>query len=117
MNYGDIKAKITDYTHRADLSDRMDGFCASVTQALDRRFGLTTGPLIADSDTNIYLTSNDDLYLWGALAEYAAWAHDSEMFVGFNGRFMEAMNQMNINYNGDEWDNTVPCVDPYAEVV
>jgi hypothetical protein len=111
MNYGEIKAQVADYAHRADLADVIPDMIQRVTDRLERRFGeLNLQSLVVDSDTNYILENNPDIYLYGALREVGVYTHDINQVTGYDDLFTEAVDQMNINYNGAEWDNTVPYI-------
>ena len=105
MNYGELKAAIPRWTHRSDQSDLIPQFAANVTQALNRRFGITLTDLVADTDTNIILDKNSDVYLYGVLREAAAQSRNGMAVQSFQALYDRAIIDLNINYNGAEWDN------------
>lgn len=115
MNYGELKAAVSEWAHRTDIADQLDLFAANVSEKLDERLGTTTGPLIADSDTNDILEHHGNIYLNGMLAEEAEYTHELSALQAYTGLFDRAVDNLNINYRGDEWDTTPPAMEPYVE--
>lgn len=111
MNFGEIKAQIKDYSHRTDIDALIPDMVWTVTQRLLTRLGeLNLQVLVADSDTNIILDKNSQIYLYGSLREVAIYAEDDRNVEKFEGLYQKEIAQLNINYDGEEWDNTVPVI-------
>ena len=116
MNYLTLKQTITAYSHRSDLTAHLDQMVANVSDELDRRLGTTTGPLIADTDTNDMLTHNADIYLYGSLKQVGVFTHNVQAVQAYDVLYEQAISNLNINYAGDEWNTEPPVITPYEEV-
>lgn len=106
MNYGELKTQIAKWAHRTDLGEQIPQLVANTTKRLNRRFGLSLGPLVADTDTNIILDNNEDIYLYGGLQEQAAYVHNAGAVQEYKRLYQAEIRQLNINYAGTEWDTT-----------
>ena len=115
MNYGEIQVQVQEWAHRTDLAGAVGPAINDVTKELNARFGLELGPLVADTDTNIILEYNSDLYKWGGLAQMAGYTHNLPAFREYTGKYEQRIKDMNINYRGTEWDTDSPFMAPAPE--
>lgn len=103
MNYGELKAKLVDYSHRDDLGAQMFRIVDTAKQRINTRFGLALGAMQIDTDTNTVLANQDDLYFYGAMRELSLYIKDMEEAVQFDQLFDKECARMNIHYRGDDW--------------
>lgn len=115
MNYGELKTAIAQWAHRTDLGDQMGIFAQNVTERLNQRFGLNMGPLVADTDTNIVLENNGNVYLYGTLREQATYTHNAVAAQAYESLYQVSIADYNINYAGDEWDTDTLVMTPTEE--
>ena len=62
--------------------------------------------LLADEDTNWFITNNATAVLYGALAELGIYVTDTEFAAGYEAKFMQAMTEIQAiedktNWSGD----------------
>ena len=107
---GQVRTQIAQWMHRSDLSGNVDEFIDNVTTRLQRRLGISLDPMNGLNDTNMISMYNPDVYLYGALREAAIFTGDRDATADYNGLYEKEIVNLNINYNGDEWENSVPYV-------
>ena len=110
MNRGEIQNQIISYSHRADLTNMVSQFVDNVTMRLNRRFGITLDPMNGTSGTNIVADKNSSIYLYGGLREMAIYTADGPAASAYEDLYAKEVSRLNVTYNGDEWDNTVPVI-------
>ena len=107
---GQLQTQIQQWAHRTDLSGVVDQFIDNVTERLNRRLGITLDPMNGLNDTNLVSQANPSIYLYGALREFAIYTADLPAEREYEMLYQREVDQLNINYNGDEWDNETPYI-------
>ena len=107
---GDIKNQIIQWSHRTDLTSLADQFIDNVTTRLNRRLGITLAPMVNANESNIIAEHNPDIYLYGALREMAIYTSDNTATQTYDGLYQQAVDRLNITYNGAEWDNSTLAI-------
>lgn len=67
MNFGELKTKVIDASHRKDMTSRVAQFIDDARVSINYRLTLELVPFAADEDTNEVLTSNQLLYFYAAM--------------------------------------------------
>ena len=118
MNRGEIQNQIIDYSHRTDLGSVVSQFVDNTTQRLNRRLGITLDPMSGSSGTNIISDYNSAIYLYGGLREMSIYTQDAPAAQEYDALYQREVAQLNINYNGEEWDNSTLAIlsEPEQEV-
>ena len=112
MNYGELKQKLRDNSHRNDLDPQWFRIVDAAKQRINTRFGFELGQLQIDSDTNTVLANQDNLYFFASMRETSIFIKDFEEAVRFDELFDKEASRMNIHYRGDDWI-TVSSGTPY----
>lgn len=102
MNYGELKAKIKDQSHRKDLDARIPSFVDDARNRLNYRLTLELVPLSADTDTDAILTDNPLLYFYAAMQALYEFIFEYETASYFNGRFIEQCDMHYVTAPGTE---------------
>ena len=105
MNRAEIQNQIIAFSHRSDLTDSVGQFIDNTTQRLNRRLGITLDPMLDNNGTNIIAEVNSSIYLYGGLREMAIFTADRPSAEAYEQLFNIEVDNLNINYNGTEWDN------------
>ena len=87
MNYGELKAKIIDQSHRKDMAGRVAGFVDDARIRINMRLGLSLAPLAADTDTDVILTENDLMYFYLALQSLYEFISEFETASYYQGKW------------------------------
>jgi hypothetical protein len=115
MTRGQLQSLIQQWSHRTDLADQVDQFINAVTERLQRRLGITLDAMPGLNDKNIVSDANPTVYLYGALREMAIYTADAPAEREYDMLYEKEVNNLNINYNGAEWDNDTPYCRSEAE--
>ena len=110
MNYGEIKGAIQQWAHRTDLVSQAPLFVQNVQDRLQVRLGITLDQLVIDTDTDIILANNPQVYLYGGLREISVYTNDAVATQAYEQLYDMEVSRLNITYNGTEWDNTTPAM-------
>ena len=110
MNRAEIQNQIVLFSHRNDLGGAVGQFVDNTTQRLNRRLGITLDPMSGNSGTNIISEENSAIYLYGGLLEMAIYTADAPSAAAYQMLFDNEVNNLNIHYNGAEWDNTEKAI-------
>ena len=109
MNYGELKSLVADWGHRSDLSSRMDTFKQNVEERICERFGYAVTPsLVNDLDTNVVLTDNQLLYIYGMLEELSVYVTDAASAQSYRLKWDDTANRVNLTSGGWVGGNTQP---------
>ena len=103
MNYGELKQKLRDNSHRNDLDLQWFRIVDAAKQRINVRFGFELGQLQIDSDTNTVLANQDNLYFFASMRETSIFIKDFEEAVRFDELFDKEASRMNIHYQGEDW--------------
>jgi hypothetical protein len=115
MTRGQLQSLIQQWSHRTDLADQVDQFIDATTERLQRRLGITLDKMPGLNDTNLISQENPTIYLYGSLREMAIYTADAPAEREYDMLYEKEVNNLNINYNGAEWDNTTPHMRSEAE--
>ena len=110
MNNGELKTKLTNYSHRGDLAPYLQDFINAATVRINTRFGKTYSPMSADTDSNPIIAKwGHTLYFYSAMRELSVYIKDFEEAVRFDELFDKEASRMNIHVRDDTWktDSTV----------
>ena len=92
MNYGEIKAAITNRSHRTDLASHLPEFIELAEAEINRRtesaFSLTGG---ADTVHNALSDDSPDVYIFGGLMQLAIWTNDDNGIQKYTALFERAL--------------------------
>ena len=110
MTRGQLQTLIQQWAHRTDLADQVDQFINATTERLNRRLGITLDAMPGLNDANLVTEQNPTIYLYGGLREMAIYTGDGPAEQHYNQLYTMEVNNLNINYNGTEWDNTTPAI-------
>ena len=117
MNRAEIQNQIIAFSHRSDLTDSVGQFIDNVTQRLNRRLGITLDPMLDNNGTNIIAEVNSAIYLYGGLREMSIFTADATSAQAYQILFDQEVNNLNVKYNGAEWDNEPLHVKSETEVL
>lgn len=87
MNYGELKAKIIDQSHRKDMAGRVAGFIDDARLRINFRLSKNLAPLMADSDTDEILQENDLLYFYPAMQSLYEFIYEFETAAYFQNKW------------------------------
>jgi len=110
MTRGQLQTLIQQWAHRTDLASQVDQFIDATTERLQRRLGITLDPMTGLNDYNLISEENPTIYLYGGLREMAIYTADAPAARDYGELYDIEVAQLNINYNGTEWDNSVPFI-------
>jgi hypothetical protein len=115
MTRGQLQTLIQQWSHRTDLGSQVDQFIDATTERLQRRLGITLDKMPGLNDSNLISQENPTVYLYGSLREMAIYTADAPAEREYDMLYEKEVNNLNINYNGAEWDNTTPYMRTEAE--
>lgn len=78
MNFGELKAKIIDQSHRKDMANRVAGFIDDARLRINFRLSKELVAFVDDTDTNEVLTENYLLYFYPALQQLYEFIYEFE---------------------------------------
>ena len=116
MNRAEIQNQIVAFSHRSDLQSMVSQFVDNVTQRLNIRLGITLDPMSGNSGTNIIADNNPVIYLYGGLREMSIFTADRPSAEAYDTLFNIEVNNLNVKYNGAEWNNEPIHVKSETEV-
>ena len=104
MNNGEMKTKLTRWSHRADLADDMQSFINGATERINQRFGTRFSAMGAPSDSNPVLADHGEtLYFWACCRELSTFIHDFDEAQHYDGMFEAEARRMNIHVRTESW--------------
>lgn len=103
MNNGQLKQRLRDISARQDLENHLQGFINQTTDKLNHRFCRDYSDFSADTDSNAILSTNPNLYIWGAMVELSVFVRDWEDHAQFQQKYLDEVRNMNINSDPTEW--------------
>jgi hypothetical protein len=82
---------------------------ASATEA-ELYYWKEVDSLVADTDTNWYITDAGNAVLYASLKELGVFISDEEYAAGWEGQFITAANEIEQQYNTSEWSGSTLSV-------
>ena len=104
MNNGELKQRLRDLSHRADLEEHLQGFINQATWRINRRFHKDYVDLSGDSDSNPILAEDADLYIYAAMCELSHFIRDWEEHDRYHAKWTEEANRAQV-LGGSSWRN------------
>jgi hypothetical protein len=116
MNYVELKTRLADILHRADLTGQMDNFVQDATERINARFGTAFPHLVLDTDTNAVLEAPamapeqpdaKRLYIFASLVSAYTFTNDGENALSYDKQFESAASAVAMAHK-------IPELDPYT---
>jgi hypothetical protein len=102
MNFGELKAKIIDQSHRKDMSSRVAGFIDDARERINFRLSKQLVAFVDDTDTNEVLTENYLLYFYPALQALYEFIYEFETASYFQNKWEGQANGYYVTRAGTE---------------
>lgn len=106
MNYLELKNRLIAISHRTDLVSEVPNFISDCNTRLNVRFSMANPMFTSDSETNLILTEQPQLYITGSLQALYEFVNNGDNAIYYNQRFIDECN--NANTSGYPTEATDP---------